>query len=123
MRTATLSALCAIVGLAACVTLVARAGAQTPPPPPLPAGSADAATAPQPMTSADPDLEPQVTIVRQAGETREEVRIGGQLKFVRVTPSHGRTYYLIPQGDGTSFVRRSSLDPQLSVPMWVLFSW
>jgi hypothetical protein len=121
MRTATRSALSAIAGLAACVALVA--GAQIPPPPPLPAGSADAPAGPPPMTSADPDLEPQVTIVRQAGETREEVRIGGQLKFVRVTPSHGRTYYLIPQGDGTSFVRRSSLDPQLSVPMWVLFSW
>lgn len=98
----------------------APARAQVPPPPPLPEAGKDV---PAPYVAQDPDLEPQVTIIRREGETREEVRVGGQLRFIRVTPPHGRPYYLVPQADGTSFIRRSSLDPQLSVPMWMLFSW
>ena len=55
--------------------------------------------------------------------TFEEVRIGGELKFVKVTPRTGRPYYLIPDQGGRQFIRRDSLDPTLRVPMWVLFSW
>ena len=95
---------------------------QVPPPPPPPAAGGDAAAAPPPFTS-NPDLEPQVTITRRETETTEEVRIGGQLKFVKVTPRWGRPYYLVPNSDGTGFLRRNSLDTSLSVPQWVLFSW
>ncbi len=49
--------------------------------------------------------------------------MGGELKFVKVTPRHGVPYYLVPQGSGGTFIRRNSLDPSLSVPLWVLFSW
>ena len=94
-----------------------------PPPPPLPATDVAPPPPPLPPAASDPDLEPQVTIVRRETETREEVRIGGELKFVRVTPIAGRPYYLIPQSGGTSFIRRNSLDTSLSVPSWVLFSW
>ena len=76
-----------------------------------------------PNAVADSELEPQVTIIRREGELVEEVRIGGELKFIRVTPRHGRPYYLIPDGSGQNFVRRDSLDPGLKVPLWVLFSW
>ena len=96
----------------------AQAPNQAPPPPtfePVP----DAPTGAAP----DPDLEPQVTITQQGDETREEVRIAGELKFIRVTPRHGKTYYLIPDGNGQNFIRRDSLDSGLKVPMWVLFSW
>ena len=75
------------------------------------------------IRTTDPDLEPQVTIIRSEAETREEVRMGGELKFVKVTPRHGVPYYLVPQGGGGTFIRRNSLDPSLSVPLWVLFSW
>ena len=51
------------------------------------------------------------------------MRIGGELKFVKVTPRHGVPYYLIPQQRRQTFIRRNSLDTSLSVPMWVLFSW
>ena len=65
----------------------------------------------------------RVTIIRSETETREEVRMGNELKFVKVTPRHGVPYYLIPQGSSGTFLRRNSLDTSLSVPMWVLFSW
>src|SRR5512139_1328538 len=106
-------------------TLASAALAQPAPlPPPMPPSPppVDAAPLPPPVAS-DPDLEPQVTIIRREKETVEEVRIGGVLKFVRVTPVTGRPYYLVPNGTGTAFIRRDSLDTGLSVPLWVLFSW
>lgn len=111
------------VSFLAAMTFAAMALAQpAPPPPPLPPESA---TAPPPSAAqaGDPDLEPQVTIIRRDTETLEEVRIGGELKFVKVTPRTGRPYYLIPQQGGTAFIRRDSLDASVRVPMWVLFSW
>ncbi|MFO1413244.1 MAG: DUF2782 domain-containing protein [Burkholderiales bacterium] len=93
---------------------------QTPPPPKAEAYTPGA----PPATDATPDPdEPQVTIIRQETQTIEEVRIGGQLRYIRVTPRFGRPYFLVPTGNGTQFIRRDSLDPALSVPMWQLFSW
>ena len=42
--------------------------------------------------------------------------------MVKVTPIHGRPYYLVAGSDGT-YVRRDSLDTGLRVPLWVLFSF
>jgi Protein of unknown function (DUF2782) len=114
---ARIAAIALSLGLAA-----ATSTAQVPPPPPPPPGP-DVATRPAGQVAGDPELEPQVTIVRRENETVEEVRIGGELKFVKVTPRHGRPYYLIPEGNGATFIRRNSLDTSLSVPQWVLFSW
>ncbi len=91
------------------------------PPPPLPPADARPA-APGPVVS-DPELEPQVTIIRRDSEVVEEVRVGGELKFVKVTPRHGRSYYLVPDQNGYQFIRRDSIDSGLKVPLWVLFSW
>ena len=95
--------------------------APPPPPPPLPGADAPV-QAPLPY-AADPALEPQVTIVRKENETHEEVRIGGELKFIKVTPRHGRPYYLVPDSGPNTYIRRESLESSLKVPMWVLFSW
>jgi hypothetical protein len=123
---------------AAAATLAGGVHAQTvasPPPlpanvapPPLPAASEpapQAGTAPQPLEEyrGGTDEEPQVTIIRREAETVEEVRIGGVLRYVRVTPRHGRPYYLVPTGNGQNFTRQDSLGSGLSVPMWLLFSW
>jgi len=120
---------------AACVFLLcAAAFAQPVPPPPPPPPDApptyskppDSVPAPPPMPDAapsDPDLEPQVTIIRREAETVEEVRIGGELRYVRVTPRWGRPYYLVPTGPGRAFQRMDSIPSGLSVPMWQLFSW
>ena len=95
--------------------------AQKPPPDklePLPE-----APPPPPEIANDPDLEPQVTIVRRPTETIEEYRVNGRLTMVKVTPKAGRPYYLVAEGTDGSFVRRDSLDSGIKVPMWLLFSF
>lgn len=89
--------------------------AKGPPPP--------AAPPPLPDIGSDTDLAPQVTIIRRNEQVVEEVRVGGQLRYIRVTPSHGRPYYLIPDVNGATYIRRDSLDSSLKVPLWVLFSF
>ncbi len=95
-------------------------------PPPLTAQPADApppgaaATAPSP---SDADLEPQVTITRRGTDTVEEVRIGGRISYLKVTPRIGPPYYLVPTRSGTQFLRYDSLDFGVRPPMWQLFSW
>jgi hypothetical protein len=78
---------------------------------------------PPPQVAADPDLEPQVTIVQRENETVEEFRVKGRLTMLKVTPRHGRPYYLVPDGPDGSFVRHDSLDTGLRVPMWLLYSF
>ena len=78
---------------------------------------------PPPDIVGDPELEPQVTIIRREDQVIEEVRVNGELRYVRVTPRHGRAYFLIPDANGATFIRRDSLDSSLKVPMWVLFSF
>lgn len=75
---------------------------------------------PPPGMELDPNLEPQVTIIKRGTDTVEEYRIGGRLYMVKVTPPHGTPYYMIDQrGDG-SFSRQDSFDSGLRVPMWVI---
>lgn len=83
-----------------------------PEPPPPPAG-----------LELDPTLEPQVTILKRGADTVEEYRIGGKLYMIKVTPPHGRSYYLIDErGDGR-MTRQDSFDSGIRVPMWVIHSW
>ena len=99
-------------------------------PPPIPA---DAATRPNPPAKppppppaavyGEPDQEPQVTIIHKDADTVEEIRVNGELRYVKVTPRGGRPYYLVPNSNGRNFIRYDSLGSNLSVPMWLLFSW
>jgi len=107
-------------GLAALAAATAWGQIAPPPPPPPPPGTDAPARASDPYSGTD---EPQVTIIRRETETLEEVRIGGELKFIKVTPRHGRPYFLVPDGGPNTYIRRDSLDTSLKVPMWVLFSW
>jgi Protein of unknown function (DUF2782) len=71
----------------------------------------------------DESFEPEVTIVQRGGERIEEFRVKGQLYMVKVTPAHGKPYYLVdPHGEG-NFVRYEGIGRQLAVPMWVLFEF
>ena len=95
--------------------------AQKAPPPklePLPE-----APPPPPEIANDPDLEPQVTIVRRPTETIEEYRVNGRLPMIKVIPKAGRRYELVAHGADGTFVRRDSLDTGVKVPMWLLFSF
>ena len=78
---------------------------------------------PPPGVQADPALEPQVTISKRGEDTVEEYRLNGKLYMVKVTPAHGKSYYLIDEkGDGM-MSRQESLDSGLRVPMWVIHSF
>jgi hypothetical protein len=102
-------------------TTICAAEQNVPPPPklePLPEPPA-----PPPAVASDPEFEPQVTIIHHETETIEEFRVNGRLTMVKVTPRHGRPYYLVAEGAEGAFVRRDSLDTGLRVPLWVLFSF
>ena len=78
---------------------------------------------PSPLGIDDAELAPQITIKQKDRETVEEARVNGIIVWIKVTPRHGRPYYLIPSGGGNTYIRRDSLDTGLKPPMWVLFSW
>ena len=116
-----------LAAAAAVFAIAAIAFAQTlaPAPPPMPPASEklpDVAP-PPPSVAGDPELEPQVTITKKEGETVEEARVNGKLKWVKVTPAHGVPYYLVPDGTDGVLIRRDGFDPGLRVPLWVLFSF
>lgn len=70
------------------------------------------------LVSSEP--EPQVTITRRGEDRVEEYRVNGKLYMMKVTPPHGKPYYLIDnQGNGT-WSRQDGVDAKLSVPMWVI---
>jgi hypothetical protein len=78
---------------------------------------------PPPEVAADPELEPQVTIIERENETIEEFRVNGRLTMIKVTPRHGRPYFLVAEGVNGTFVRRDSLDSGLRVPLWLLYEF
>ena len=82
---------------------------------------------PPPAISAGTDEpsgeEPEATITRQTEQTVEEFRAGGKLYMIKITPKHGKPYYLVDErGDG-KFSRQESLDSGLRVPRWVIRSF
>lgn len=86
-----------------------------------PAGSQPLPEAPPPPSvQADPGLEPQVTITQRGQDKVEEYRIHNKLYMIKVTPPHGKPYYLIDEKGNGVMVRQGTLDSGLSVPMWVI---
>ena len=75
------------------------------------------------MEAFDAALEPQVTIIRNDKETREEFRANGKLYMIKVTPVGGAPYYLVDhKGDG-QFIESGMVGPITKPPMWVIHSW
>jgi hypothetical protein len=78
---------------------------------------------PPPPGLPDTSLEPQVTITTRGEDKVEEYRIRGRLYAIKVTPPHGRPYYLLDiRGDG-QLVRHDDLSPHFMVPLWVIYSF
>jgi len=78
---------------------------------------------PPPPTIRDGTDEPSVRIAPQQGDKVEEVRDGGRIVMIKVTPPHGVPYYLVdPTGTG-NWMQRDSLDPGVRVPMWTIKSF
>jgi hypothetical protein len=106
--------LCCVLGAAA------AAFAQQPPPkleplaepPPPPPGVRD--------IGAD---EPRVRIAPQEGDRVEEIRDGGRVIMLKVTPPGGAPYYLVESPGSGNWMRRDSLDDGVRVPMWSIFTF
>jgi len=73
------------------------------PPPPPPLGAPD---------------EPRVRIPVQEGDKVEEIREGGRVVALRVTPPGGRAYFLIDSAGNGNWMRRDSLDDGVRVPQF-----
>jgi len=64
--------------------------------------------------------EPKITIRHEKDKTFYEYRVNGILQEIKVVPSVGPAYYLVP-ADGNTWIREGHT--QLLVPSWVLFKW
>lgn len=100
--------ICCIIALPAAAQKRPADFQPLPEPPPPPPGMVDAGP------------EPQVTIVKRGQDKVEEFRVNGRLYMMKVTPPHGRPYYLIDnQGDG-KWSRHDGIETGLRVPQWVI---
>jgi hypothetical protein len=72
---------------------------------------------PPPPPMAGPE-EPSVRIEPQKGDKVEEIREGGRVVMLKVTPPGGKPYYLVDTTGNGNWMRRDSLDDGVRVPMW-----
>ena len=106
----------------ACLSTASFA-ADTKPADAVPASELKPVPPPRNLQSGDAPDEPQVTITKQTEQTVEEFRSNGKLYMIKITPKHGKPYYLIDdRGDG-KFARQESLDSGLRVPQWVILKF
>lgn len=67
--------------------------------------------------------QPEVRIIRKKDSVVEEYRTNGRLRFVKITPSSGKPYYLVDtDGDGTLETREDNFsNPPIN--QWLLLEW
>ena len=104
---------CAIVLVVLCTAAVAQSK-RPPKLEPLPE--------PPPPASPGP-AEPGVRIPVQEGDRVEEIRQGGRVVMLKVTPPNGKPYYLVDTGGNGNWMRRDSLDDGVRVPMWPIHTF
>ena len=75
-----------------------------------------------PPEISGPD-EPAVRIPVQKEDKVEEMREGGRIVMLKVTPPHGRPYYLVDTTGNGNWMRRESLDDGVHVPMWPVYTF
>ena len=67
---------------------------------------------------------PSIVIQKYDNRTVEEYSINGNTYMQKITPRHGRPYYLTdPDGDGDLQWSRSAIGMDEQPPQWSLFSW
>lgn len=67
------------------------------------------------------DGEPDVTIRQEGERTVEEYRVNGFLYAVKVTPKHGKPYFLVRADGDSNFIRADK--PDMLIPAWEIFRW
>lgn len=74
------------------------------------------------MAADDASADPDVTIRTEGDKTIQEYRQNGFLYAIKVTPKHGKPYFLV-RADGTdaNFIR--SDQPDMLIPSWKIFEW
>lgn len=81
-------------------------------------------TSPLMTLAADdaPSADPDVTIRQDGDKTIQEYRQNGFLYAIKITPKHGKPYFLV-RADGTddNFIR--SDQPNMLIPAWKIFEW
>ena len=75
-----------------------------------------------PPEISGPD-EPAVRIPVQKEDKVEEMRDGGRIVMLKVTPPNGRPYYLVDTSGNGNWVRRDALDDGVRVPMWPVYTF
>lgn len=100
--------------LLACA-LAARA--QVPPPPKL-----EPLPEPPPPPPGVVD-EPRVRIPVREGDRVEEIREGGRVVMLKVTPAGGASYYLIDTAGDGNWMRRDPVDGGVRVPLWPIITF
>lgn len=67
--------------------------------------------------------QPEVRIIRKKDSVIEEYRVNGRLRYVKITPSVGRPYYMVDtNGDGMLDMRENDLDNP-PINQWILLQW
>lgn len=68
--------------------------------------------------SGDPD----VTIRQEGDKTIQEYRQNGFLYAIKITPKHGKPYFLVrADGSDGNFIRADQ--PDMLIPAWEIFKW
>jgi len=69
-----------------------------------------------------PSADPDVTVRQDGDKTIQEYRQNGFLYAIKITPKHGKPYFLV-RADGTddNFIR--SDQPDMLIPAWKIFEW
>ena len=84
-----------------------------PPPPPEPQTDSS-------VPSAD---NTDVTIIQKKDATIEEVRVNGKLRYAKITPKHGKPYYMY-DSDGDGVLDATENDPKkANINQWILMEW
>jgi hypothetical protein len=64
---------------------------------------------------------PDIVIIAEPDRTIYEFRQGGQLRMVRIEPTHGKPYYLVPRDNTKGFGDLERAD--MLLPSWVIFEF
>ena len=77
---------------------------------------------PEPPPAPEPGVEqPEVRIPVPSGDKVEEIREGGRVVMLKVTPKNGKPYYLVDTTGAGNWMRRETLDDGNRVPMWPIW--
>ena len=64
---------------------------------------------------------PEVTTIKKGAETIEEYRVNGELYLMKVTPAHGKSYYLYKEDQTGAWNRFDDVARSFAIPKWTLF--